>query len=66
MILTQWLLNQELSLERAQTVRNWLVEKGIASNRMRTVGRGENETVASNETDEGRSENRRIEFYVQK
>jgi len=58
--------NQDLSLERAQTVRNWLVEKGIASNRMRTVGRGENETVASNDTDEGRAENRRIEFYVQK
>jgi len=58
--------NQGLSLERAQTVRNWLVQKGIASNRMRTVGRGENETVASNETDEGRAENRRIEFYVQK
>jgi outer membrane protein OmpA-like peptidoglycan-associated protein len=58
--------NQVLSLERAQTVRNWLVEKGITSNRMRTVGRGQNETVASNETDAGRAENRRIEFYVQK
>ena len=58
--------NQVLSLERAQTVRNWLAEKGIASNRMRTVGRGENETVASNETDAGRAENRRIEFFVEK
>jgi outer membrane protein OmpA-like peptidoglycan-associated protein len=58
--------NQVLSLERAQTVRNWLVAKGITSNRMRTVGRGENETVASNETDAGRAENRRIEFFVEK
>ena len=58
--------NQVLSLKRAQAVRNWLVQKGIASNRMRTVGRGKNEPVASNETDEGRAENRRIEFYVQK
>ncbi|MCX6145099.1 MAG: DUF6089 family protein [Ignavibacteriales bacterium] len=58
--------NQVLSLERAQTVRNWLVEKGIASNRMRTVGRGLNEPVASNATDEGRAANRRIEFFVEK
>jgi outer membrane protein OmpA-like peptidoglycan-associated protein len=57
--------NQKLSLRRAQAVRNWLVQKGIASNRMKTVGKGQNEPVASNETDEGRSENRRIEFYVQ-
>ena len=58
--------NQVLSLKRAQSVKNWLVEKGIASNRMRTVGRGLNEPVASNETDAGRAENRRIEFYVEK
>jgi outer membrane protein OmpA-like peptidoglycan-associated protein len=58
--------NEVLSLERAQTVKNWLVEKGIASNRMRTVGRGENEIIASNETDAGRAENRRIEFFVEK
>jgi OOP family OmpA-OmpF porin len=58
--------NQALSLKRAQSVKNWLVEKGIASNRMRTVGRGLKEPVASNETDAGRAENRRIEFYVEK
>jgi outer membrane protein OmpA-like peptidoglycan-associated protein len=57
--------NQALSLKRAQAVKNWLVKKGIASNRMRTVGRGQNEPVASNETDEGRAENRRMEFFVQ-
>jgi outer membrane protein OmpA-like peptidoglycan-associated protein len=57
--------NQGLSLKRAQAVKNWLVKKGIPSNRMRTVGRGQNEPVASNDTDEGRAENRRMEFYVQ-
>jgi outer membrane protein OmpA-like peptidoglycan-associated protein len=57
--------NQELSLKRAQAVKNWLVKKGIAANRMRTVGRGKNEPTSSNKTDEGRAENRCIEFYVQ-
>lgn len=58
--------NQVLSVKRAQSVKNWLVKEGIASNRMRTVGKGLNEPVASNETDAGRAENRRIEFYVEK
>ena len=58
--------NQILSLKRAQAVKNWLVQKGIASNRMKTVEKGKNEPMSSNETDEGRAENRRIEFYVQK
>lgn len=56
--------NQKLSLERAQTVRNWLVARGIESHRLRTVGRGQNEPVSSNETAEGRAENRRMEFFV--
>jgi outer membrane protein OmpA-like peptidoglycan-associated protein len=58
--------NQALSLKRAQAVKNWLVEKGIASKRMRTVGRGMNEPIASNDTEEGRLQNRRMEFYVEK
>ena len=58
--------NQTLSLKRAQTVKNWLVKKGIASNRMRTVGKGLNEPVATNDTEAGRAENRRIEFFVEK
>jgi outer membrane protein OmpA-like peptidoglycan-associated protein len=56
--------NQNLSLRRAQSVKNWLVSKGIDSNRMRTVGRGKLEPIADNNTEEGRLENRRIEFYV--
>lgn len=57
--------NQALSLRRAQAVRNWLEQRGVAGNRMKTVGKGEKEPVASNDTAEGRAENRRIEFYVQ-
>jgi len=57
--------NQVLSLKRVQAVRNWLVEKGITSNRMKAVGKGQNEPMSSNTTDAGRAENRRIEFYVQ-
>jgi outer membrane protein OmpA-like peptidoglycan-associated protein len=57
--------NQSLSLQRAQSVKNWLVNKGISSSRMKTVGKGMNEPVAPNTTDSGRAENRRIEFYVQ-
>lgn len=57
--------NQILSLKRAQAVKNWLVQHGIPSNRMKTVGKGENEPMASNATIDGRSENRRIEFYVE-
>ena len=57
--------NQALSLRRAQSVKNWLVQRGVRSDRMRTVGKGEKEPIADNNTAEGRTENRRIEFYVQ-
>lgn len=57
--------NQALSLRRAQAVRNWLVQRGVRSDRLKTVGKGEREPIADNNTVEGRSENRRIEFYVQ-
>ncbi|NUM75001.1 OmpA family protein, partial [candidate division KSB1 bacterium] len=57
--------NQRLSLQRAQAVKNWLVQRGIAANRMKTIGKGESEPVADSDSDAGRAENRRIEFYVQ-
>jgi outer membrane protein OmpA-like peptidoglycan-associated protein len=57
--------NQALSLSRAQAVRNWLVQRGIPGNRMKTTGKGEKEPIATNDTAAGRTENRRIEFYVE-
>jgi outer membrane protein OmpA-like peptidoglycan-associated protein len=57
--------NQALSLRRAQAVRNWLVQRGVRSDRLMTVGKGEKEPIADNNTADGRTENRRIEFYVQ-
>ena len=57
--------NRELSTKRAQAVKDWLVEKGISSSRIKVVGKGEAEPIASNETSDGRAKNRRIEFEVQ-
>jgi outer membrane protein OmpA-like peptidoglycan-associated protein len=54
--------NQALSEERAASVKNFLVEKGIDDGRIKTSGAGSNKPVASNSTPEGRAKNRRIEF----
>ncbi|RCV86639.1 OmpA family protein [Billgrantia montanilacus] len=54
--------NQGLSQRRAESVRDFLVSRGIAANRMTTVGHGESRPVATNETDEGRAQNRRVEI----
>jgi OOP family OmpA-OmpF porin len=56
--------NQKLSEERAQTVKNYLVSKGIAKNRLTTVGYGKSNPIADNKTDEGRAMNRRIVFRI--
>ncbi len=58
--------NQKLSLERAQSVRDYLVSQGVDSSRITTVGRGESEPVASNQTPEGRANNRRVEIIIRK
>jgi OOP family OmpA-OmpF porin len=54
--------NRRLSQQRADSVRDWLVEHGVARNRMQTRGYGSAQPVAPNDTDEGRARNRRIEF----
>lgn len=54
--------NKKLSAERAEAVKAFLVENGIAENRMVTSGAGDTKPKASNKTPEGRAQNRRIEF----
>ncbi|TDU32049.1 outer membrane protein OmpA-like peptidoglycan-associated protein [Panacagrimonas perspica] len=56
--------NQQLSEKRASTVTRYLAGKGIAGSRMTSVGLGEAQPVADNETDEGRELNRRVELKV--
>jgi outer membrane protein OmpA-like peptidoglycan-associated protein len=53
--------NQRLSQARAQAVAAYLTSHGIDEDRVEAVGKGDTEPVASNDTDEGRAQNRRIE-----
>ncbi|MDY7117257.1 OmpA family protein [Halomonas sp. SSL-5] len=57
--------NLNLSQERADSVASYLMSQGVAGNRMRTVGYGEERPVATNETDAGRAMNRRVEIMSQ-
>jgi OOP family OmpA-OmpF porin len=57
--------NQKLSVRRAQAVKDYLEKLGVAANRMTVRGKGEGQPVASNDTEEGRAENRRVELLVQ-
>jgi outer membrane protein OmpA-like peptidoglycan-associated protein len=54
--------NQTLSEKRAESVKAWLVAKGISAARITTKGYGETKPIADNKTDSGRQQNRRIEF----
>lgn len=54
--------NQVLSLNRANSVKQWLVDNGIPTDRMETKGYGETVPAATNDTPEGRQQNRRIEM----
>ena len=57
--------NMKLSAERAGAVYTALVERGITPSRITYEGRGPNEPVATNDTEEGRAANRRVEFTIQ-
>ncbi len=57
--------NQQLSEDRAQSVANWLVERGIDAARLTVEGRGESEPIATNDTEEGRLANRRIQVFIE-
>ena len=57
--------NKKLSQERADAVKKYMVEKGgIDANRIKAIGFGEEKPIASNDTDEGRQQNRRVEAAV--
>lgn len=56
--------NMNLSQRRADAVKRYLVEKGIAADRIETRGAGPDEPIDSNKSDSGRARNRRIEFKV--
>jgi OOP family OmpA-OmpF porin len=56
--------NQALSEKRAEVVTDYLVKAGLPASRFTAVGYGSTQPIASNETDEGKARNRRIEFVV--
>jgi outer membrane protein OmpA-like peptidoglycan-associated protein len=54
--------NMELSKQRAETVRQYLIDKGIAADRLTAVGYGQEKPIADNKTVSGRGQNRRVEL----
>ena len=56
--------NQPLSLNRANAVRNYLVSKGVAGDKISAVGMGSSRGVADNNTAENRANNRRVEIVI--
>jgi outer membrane protein OmpA-like peptidoglycan-associated protein len=57
-------INNPLSVDRAQSVRDYLAARGVSVNRMDAVGRGEREPIADNNTESGRAQNRRVEIFL--
>ncbi len=56
--------NQQLSERRARAAADFLIGQGVSASRLRTVGMGEREPVASNDTEAGRASNRRVEIAI--
>ena len=56
--------NQKLSVRRAESVKAYLVSRGIDRNRVYTEGKGEKQPIATNKTAAGRAKNRRVEIEV--
>ena len=57
--------NQGLSVQRATSVANYLSQTGIPNTRLAILGYGEDQPVASNATEQGRAQNRRVELLIQ-
>jgi len=56
-------LNNKLSRKRAESVKRYLINQGIEGSRLRAIGLGSYYPITSNETEEGKAKNRRIEFF---
>ena len=56
--------NMDLSQRRAQAASAYLQSLGVPASRLQTAGRGESEPIATNDTDEGRQRNRRVEIAI--
>jgi outer membrane protein OmpA-like peptidoglycan-associated protein len=57
-------INNPLSVNRAQSARDYLVARGVNSSRISIDGRGSREPVADNGTESGRARNRRIDIFL--
>jgi len=57
-------INNPLSVDRAESVKDYLVDRGVAGNRIVTEGRGSRQPVADNATADGRARNRRVEIFL--
>lgn len=57
-------VNDPLSLNRANSVKNYLSSRGVAASRVVTEGRGSHEPLVANDTAENRAKNRRVEIFV--
>ena len=57
-------INNPLSVNRAASTRDYLVARGVATNRIAIDGRGSREPIADNNTGDGRAKNRRVEIFV--
>jgi OmpA-OmpF porin, OOP family len=58
-------LNKKLSAARAASVVRWLVDKGIAADRLTSAGFGPERPIDSNATELGRQNHRRVEFHIE-
>ncbi len=56
--------NLKLSENRAKSVANYLISKGIDASRIKSLGMGNSKPIQSNESEDGRKANRRVEFYI--
>lgn len=59
-----YISNMQLSVLRAETVRDYLVSKGLDSSKILTTGKGATMPIAGNYTDEGRAQNRRVQILI--